>query len=243
MTLQPTRLRPTVVFLTAFYALIGNAIAVAGDASVYSQAPASRDGIGKFYAGREIAHVMGLEGAQWLERPERVAEERPDLLVEALKITPVMVVADIGAGSGYLTRRIAPLLTSGKIYAVDVQPEMVEMLKDLTKQQAMASVIPTLASNTDTHLPEGSVDLAFMVDVYHELEFPREVMLSIVKALKPGGQIVLVEYRAHDRRVPIKPLHTMSLSQLRREMQALPLAWERSFDRLPLQHMVFFRKR
>ncbi len=233
----------TTAIVLSLLVLVRPSIAAARDAPVYSHAPASRDGIGKFYAGREIAHVMGFAGAQWLDRSEREVEERPDWLIEELAITPALVVADIGAGSGYMTRRIAPLLTRGNLYAVDVQPEMVEMLKDLASQPGMRSVIPTLATATDVRLPEGSCDLAFMVDVYHELKFPREVMLSIIKALKPGGRMVFVEYRAEDPAVPIKPLHKMSVAQVRKEMQSLPLVWEKTSERLPLQHVVVFRKR
>jgi precorrin-6B methylase 2 len=210
--------------------------------SPYRQLPASEDGIGKSYEGREIAHVMGFEGAAWLDRPSREQEERPDLLIAALRLQPGMTVADIGAGSGYLSRRLAAQVAPGHVWAVDVQPQMVALLTNLSRQPGMSNIIPHLGSADNVMLPDASMDLAVMVDVYHELEFPYEVMQSIVRALKPGGRMVFVEYRLEDPKVPIKPLHKMSEAQLRREMRRLPLTWERTDERLPLQHVVVFRK-
>jgi protein-L-isoaspartate O-methyltransferase len=212
-------------------------------AAPYREMPASMDGIGKSYEGREIAQVMGYEGAAWLDRPTREQEERPDLLVDALHLTPGMTVADIGAGSGYLSRRLAGRVAPGQVWAVDVQPQMVALLETLTKQPGMSNIIPHLGAADNVMLPDDSLDLAVMVDVYHELEFPYEVMQSVVRALKPGGRMVLVEYRAEDPRVPIKALHKMTEAQVRREMRRLPLIWERSDERLPLQHLIVFRKR
>ena len=209
----------------------------------YSAGPASADGIGKRYMGREIAGVMGWQGAAWLEREEREREERTDLLIEALDLKPGMVVADIGAGTGFLARRMAGVVgPSGKVLAVDVQPEMVRWLTDLARRSGLAQIVPSLGAEDDVRLPAGSVDLAIMVDVYHELAYPFEVLASIVRALEPGGRVVFVEYRAEDERVPIKPLHKMSQAQIRREAAALPLVWERGSDRLPWQHLVVFRK-
>lgn len=203
----------------------------------------SADGIGKRYMGREIAHVMGWQGAAWLEREERDKEERTDVLLQALELQPGMVVADIGAGSGYLSRRLARALApSGKVMAVDVQPEMVAMLRDAARQDGLHNIVPSLGTETDVKLAPDSVDVAVMVDVYHELSFPYEVLASIVKALKPGGRVVFVEYRAEDATVPIKALHKMSEAQVRREAEALPLRWERTDERLPWQHVVVFRK-
>ena len=210
--------------------------------SLYRDTPPSADGIGKIYEGREIAHVMGYEGAEWLDRPEREREERPDLLVEALHLQPGMTVADIGAGSGYLSRRLAPLIAPGRVLAVDVQPQMVALLDALAQQPGLKNISPQLGTAQDVKLPDASVDLAVMVDVYHELAFPYEVMQSILRALKPGGRVVFVEYRAEDPRVPIKALHKMSEAQVRREMRRLPLTFERSDERLPLQHLIVFRK-
>jgi precorrin-6B methylase 2 len=212
-------------------------------APVYEQKAPSADGIGKRYMGREIAQVMGWQGAAWLEREEREREERTDLLLPELALKPGMVVADIGAGTGYIARRMAALVgPMGVVYAVDVQPEMIRMLQSLAAKAGLAQVKPVLGAVDDVHLPASSVDLAIMVDVYHELEFPREVLASIVRALKPGGRVVFVEYRAEDPRVPIKALHKMSEAQVRREASVLALNWERTASGLPWQHVIVFRK-
>jgi SAM-dependent methyltransferase len=211
--------------------------------SGYAAGAPSRDGIGKRYLGREIAQVMGWQGASWLEREEREKEERTDLLLKALELAPGMVVADIGAGTGYLSRRMARLIEpSGKVLAVDVQPEMVAMLRKAAQEEGVRNLVPSLGTEADVRLPPGTVDLAIMVDVYHELSLPREVLASIVRSLKPGGRVVFVEYRAEDTDVPIKALHKMSEAQIRREAEVLPLRWERTDARLPWQHMVIFRK-
>jgi SAM-dependent methyltransferase len=208
----------------------------------YREVPGSPDGIGKFYQGREIAAVMGFEGAEWLERPSRATEERPDLLVEELHLQHGMTVADIGAGSGYLSRRMVPLVAPGRVFAVDVQPEMVALLTELSHRSEFKNITPIQGDADDVKLPPASVDLAVLVDVYHELAYPYEVMRSLVRALKPGGQVVLVEYRGEDPGVPIKALHKMSEAQVRREMSLLPLDWVRTSERLPMQHIVVFRK-
>ncbi len=210
----------------------------------YTRVPMSADGIGKRYMGRDIAGVMGWQGAAWLEREEREREERTDLLVKALQLKPGMVVADIGAGTGYLARRMAPaVMPSGKVIAVDVQPEMVALLRGTVQQSGLTQIQPLLGAEDDVRLPVSSVDLAIMVDVYHELAFPHEVLGSIVRALKPGGQLVFVEYRAEDPQVPIKLLHKMSEAQIKREAAVHALVWERTVGTLPWQHLVIFRKR
>jgi precorrin-6B methylase 2 len=211
--------------------------------SSYRIGAASRDGIGKFYYGREIAQVMGYEGAGWLERPDRAAEERPDLLVGALALSAGMNVADVGAGSGYLSKRMAPLVAPGKVYAVDVQPQMVELLKQLSLQAGMLNVVAVSGSAGSANLQADSVDLAVMVDVYHELSQPQEIVQSVIASLKPGGRLVLVEYRGEDARVAIKPLHKMTVSQIRLEMRQFPLEFERSDERLPVQHIIIFKKK
>ena len=210
----------------------------------YTRVPAGADGIGKRYMGRDIAGVMGWQGAAWLEREERGREERTDLLVTALQLKPGMVVADIGAGTGYLARRMAPaVMPGGKVLAVDVQPEMVAMLQAAVRQTGLTQIQPLLGAEDDVMLSASSVDLAIMVDVYHELAFPHEVLDSIIRALKPGGQLVFVEYRAEDPKVPIKALHKMSEAQIKREAVALDLLWDRTVGTLPWQHMVVFCKR
>jgi len=221
------------------------ALADAGKpAERYTRVPAGVDGIGKRYMGRDIAGVMGWQGAAWLERTEREREERTDLLVKALELKPGMVVADIGAGTGYLARRMAPAVTAqGKVLAVDVQPEMVAMLRSTVRQSGLTQIQPLLGAEDDVKLPASSVDLAIMVDVYHELAFPYEMLASIVRALKPGGQLVFVEYRAEDPDVPIKALHKMSEAQIKREAAVHPLVWDQTVTSLPWQHLVVFRKR
>ena len=210
----------------------------------YTRVPASADGIGKRYMGREIAGVMGWQGAAWLERQEREREERTDLLLSALQLQPGMVVADIGAGTGYLARRMAPaVMPGGRVLAVDVQPEMVTLLQAMVRRSGLAQIQASLGAEADVLLPASSVDLAILVDVYHELALPYEVLASIVRALKPGGQLVFVEYRAEDPQVPIKALHKMSEAQIRREAAVHALQWERSVASLPWQHLVVFRKR
>lgn len=209
----------------------------------YRSVPANAEGIGKSFMGRQISHVMGWQGAAWLEREEREREERSDLLMPMLALKPGTVVADIGAGTGYYSRRIADLVgAAGKVYAVDVQPEMVKMLQSVAKQSDYGNIAPVLGGIDDVKLPVASVDVAIMVDVYHELEYPYEVLASIVRALKPGGRVVFVEYRAEDPKVPIKPLHKMSEAQIRREAQLHPLIWERTLNDLPWQHVVIFKR-
>ncbi|HEV7357119.1 MAG TPA: methyltransferase domain-containing protein [Steroidobacteraceae bacterium] len=213
-----------------------------GPAPVYQTGAASRDGIGKFYYHREIAHIMGFEGAAWLERPDRQSEERTDLLVNALHLAPGMNVADVGAGSGYLSKLIAPLIAPGQLFAVDVQPQMVELLRGLASQPGTRNIVPTLGSVDSVNVRKNSIDLAVMVDTYHELSQPHEMVQSIVSALKSGGRLVLVEYRGEDPNVPIKPLHKMTVAQVRLEMKTFPLVLERTDEQLPIQHILVFRK-
>ena len=159
-----------------------------------------------------------------------------------LRLQPGMSVADIGAGSGYLSRRMAPIVLPGRVFAVDVQPQMVALLKSLSQKAEFKNLVPIQGNIDDVKLPPASMDLAVLVDVYHELAYPYELMRSLIRALKPGGRVVLVEYRGEDPAVPIKPLHKMSEVQIRREMSVLPLIWERTSERLPMQHIVVFRK-
>jgi precorrin-6B methylase 2 len=228
--------------------LLGMATLTHADASDpaerYARVPAGADGIGKRYMGRDIAGVMGWQGAAWLEREAREREERTDLLVAALQLDPGMVVADIGAGTGYLARRMAAaVMPGGKVLAVDVQPEMVSLLQSMVRQTGLTQIEPSLGTEVDVKLPTASVDVAIMVDVYHELAFPYEVMASIIRALKPGARLVFVEYRAEDPKVPIKALHKMSEAQIKREAVVHGLVWERTVGTLPWQHLVVFRKR
>jgi FkbM family methyltransferase len=222
--------------------LCGFQSAAARDAG-YGAARPSADGTGKTYMGREIAQVMGYPGADWLERGSREREERPDLLLAALALTPGMAVADVGAGTGYYSWQIAGRVgPEGRVYAVDVQPQMLDLLKENMRQRGVRNVQPVLGTASDTGLAPASIDLALMVDVYHELDQPREVLDSLLRALRPGGRLVLVEYRAEDDSVPIRRLHKMSVAQIRRELGAQGLLWQQTVETLPWQHIVIFRK-
>jgi ubiquinone/menaquinone biosynthesis C-methylase UbiE len=209
----------------------------------YERTAPSTDGIGKRYMGRDIARIMGWQGAEWLERAEREQEERTDLLLRELRLAPGMKVADIGAGTGYISRRIARVLgPTSAVYAVDVQPEMVRMLSAMAQRENLPSIKPVLGTALDVKLAPASIDLAIMVDVYHELEHPHEVLASIVRALKRDGRVVFVEYKAEDPAVPIKPLHKMSIEQVKREATVHPLVLDRVVETLPWQHVIVFRK-
>ena len=233
-----------VVSLLGWISALPEAIALTPDAQpVYEVRPShSPDGIGKFYMGREIAGVMGHLGAGWLERPNREREEQPQRLVELLALRPTDVVADIGAGTGYLSFRMAPLVPQGKVLAVDVQPEMIEILQYLQQEQHMTNVETILGTETDPQLPPESVDVAVLVDAYHEFAYPQEMMTAIARSLKPDGRVVLVEYRAENPFVMIKPLHKMSQRQVKREMAAIGLQWLETKSDLPQQHVLIFGK-
>lgn len=243
----PTPVVPRKVFCLLWLAVL--TLGFSGFAQ--SQAPryetrAEHDpnGIGKFYMGREIAHVMGHQAADWLERPEREKEERSDLLFPALKLKPGDAVADIGCGSGYHTRRLARLVsTNGVVYAVDIQPEMLDLLTNKLAAERIFNAKPVLGTITDPKLPKASVDLILMVDVYHEFDHPFEMVEAMCRALKPGGRIVFVEFRAEDPDVPIKLVHKMTEAQVRKEMSVHPLEWVETIGTLPQQHIIVFRRK
>ena len=217
--------------------------ALAPSDGVYRQPLIHRPGgIGKVYMGREIAQVMGHTGATWLERPSRAWEEQPQQVVDALNLQPGDVVADIGAGTGYFSFRLAPQLPQGQVLAVDIQPEMLDIIEFFKQETGITNVEPILASDTDPRLPDNTVDLALMVDAYHEFAYPHEVMTALVKALKPGGRAVLVEYRGENPLIPIKALHKMTQHQVKQEMQAVGLEWVKTDESLPTQHLMVFRK-
>ena len=209
---------------------------------VYSQRAPSRNGIGKVYMGREISKVMGHRGANWLERPARAEKERPDLLVDSLPLGPSDTVADIGAGTGYLSFRVAPRVPEGNILAVDIQPEMLNMMRERIDERGVDNVTPIRGTVTDPQLPADSVDLAYMVDAYHEFSHPYEMMTALMEDLTPGGRVVLVEYPREDPSIPIKTLHKMTEAQAKKEMRAVGLEWVETKDMLPRQHFMVFRK-
>jgi len=216
------------------------AAAVATD--VYTLTEASPDGIGKVYQGREISFVMGHLGAGWLERPTREAEERTDLVLDNLPLEADDLVADMGAGTGYFSLPIAARVPKGRVLAVDIQQEMLDIINRRAKSAGIANVEPLLATETDPRLPPGAVDLVLLVDAYHEFSHPREVMTGIVQGLRSGGRLVLIEYRGEDPAVPILALHKMTQAQARREMEVVGLEWVETKDVLPQQHFMVFRK-
>ena len=211
-----------------------------GQAPARPKARRARSG---FYMGRRIADVMSWQGAEWLFRETRVEEEQPAAMLDALKIPPGSTVADVGAGAGYhtipLARRVGP---EGTVLATDVQPEMIQMLKQRAQAEGVSNVKPLLCSQRDTKLPDGKVDLVLMVDVYHECTDPETTLLGLHKALRPGGRLVLVEFRGEDPEVPIKPEHKMTVKQVRREVEPQGFTFKTSLEFLPWQHVIIFEK-
>ena len=202
------------------------------------------DGIGKFYLDREIAQVMGYRAAGWLERPEREKEEEPEKLLKALDLKPGMVVADVGAGSGYHTFRMAPLVADkGKVIASDVQPQMLKLVADKAKQLGVKNVETVQGTEKDPKLPAGGVDLILMVDVYHEFSFPFEMTEKLVEALRPGGRLVFVEFKAEDPKVFIKPVHKMTERQVLKETAVFAELGHTKTVGLSWQHVVIFTKK
>ncbi|MFY0604581.1 MAG: methyltransferase domain-containing protein [Flavobacteriaceae bacterium] len=201
------------------------------------------NGIGKWYMGREIAHVMGFTEMEWLERPEREKEENTSTLLKNMNIQPNDKIADIGAGSGYHVFKMAPIAKNGAIYAVDIQDEMLTTLEYRKAIDSITNVIVVKGSEQSVNLPKNSIDKFLLVDVYHEFNYPKEVISSIKKALRKGGKIYLVEYRKEDIRVPIKKIHKMTEKQAVKEMNAAGFVLEENIKNLPWQHcMVFVKK-
>ena len=192
-------------------------------------------------SGRHIAQVMGHEGAAWLDRPEREAEEAPARAIKALNIRPGQVVADIGAGSGYYSVLLAAAVgPAGRVYATDIQPEMLALLRKKIQARPVGNIEVVLGTPIDTRLPDGAIDMALMVDVYHELEQPQMFLRSLKRALKPDGRLVLIEFRKEDPRVPIREEHKMSVREARTELEAEGFRFERLSNVLPWQHILVF---
>ncbi len=210
--------------------------------SPYTSKTPDYDGIGKVYMGREISFVMGFEGRDWLERQSREQEESISLALENLPINSNSVVADIGAGSGYYTFRIAPKVPVGKVYAVEIQNEAIKYLQDRTKELGFSNVIPIMGAEQTPNLPANSIDLVIMVDVYHELEYPQEMLTAIKKSLKPDGKILLIEYRGEDPEVAIKPLHKMTVRQVEKELKANGFKLLENGQFMNIQHFLVFGK-
>jgi FkbM family methyltransferase len=200
------------------------------------------NGINKWYMGRQIAQVMSHYGIGWLEREEREQEENTTQLMKNLALKPGMVIADIGAGSGYHSSLLSKMVGNGKVYAVDVEPEMIAFLNERIKREGKKNIIPVLSTEKTVSLPANSMDMMLLVDVYHEFSFPYEMAISMLEALKPGGKLVLVEFRAEDPNVPIKTIHKMSQQQAVKEFKAAGFTFEKNISNLPWQHCLIFRK-
>ena len=232
-------------FLTLLFVFITLSACGVKDESVkndYTFKIEDPNGIGKWYMGREIASVMGFQGMEWLERPEREAEENVTTLLKNMNIQPGDTIADIGAGSGYHVFRMSPMAFKGHIYAVDIQAEMLNEIQSKKEKGNIDNVELVLSTETSINLPENSVDKVLLVDVYHEFNYPKEMMQSIKKALRPNGEIYLIEYRGEDFRVPIKKVHKMTEEQSVKEMKAAGFKLSRNLDNLPWQHCMVFVK-
>jgi len=230
------------IFILSFSASCQAQSSKTAPEEIYKFKDPSWDGTGKVYLGREISHVMGFAGKDWLERAEREREEGISAALENLPINLTSIVADIGAGSGYYTFRIAPLVPEGKVYAVDIQDEAVTYIKQQSEKLEIENVIPVKGSEKSPNLPNGEVDLVIMVDVYHELSYPQEMLGAIYESLKPNGKILLLEYKGEDPTINIKPLHKMTEKQVKKELKANGFEFVENGKFLPIQHYLIFRK-
>jgi ubiquinone/menaquinone biosynthesis C-methylase UbiE len=195
------------------------------------------------YMGRKIAQTMSFHGAPWLIRTEREAEERPSDAIAQLKLKPGMVVCDLGCGNGFYSLEMAKLVSpGGKVLAVDIQPEMLHLLELRSKDSGVENIEPILSTVADPKIPDESVDMLLLVDVYHEFSHPQQMLAGIRRGLKPNGVIALLEYREEDRTVPIKPEHKMTKKQILKEYTANGFQLAKQYDGLPWQHLMFFEK-
>lgn len=210
--------------------------------AIYTYKTPDRDGTGKVYMGREISQVMNFMGMSWLERSTRPQEENTELAIKNLPIDKKSVVADIGAGSGYYTFRIAKKVPEGKVYAVEIQDPAIKYLEDRSKELGFDNVVTIKGTEKSPMLPENSIDLAIMVDVYHELEYPHEVLQNIKKSLKPDGKLLLIEYRGEDPKVAIKRLHKMTVEQVTKELSANGFTLIQNGQFMKIQHFLVFEK-
>ncbi|WP_373493674.1 class I SAM-dependent methyltransferase [Aquiflexum sp.] len=229
-------------FLMSIYCDAQNSQKEISDETVYSYKSPDRDGTGKVYMGREISQVMNFMGMSWLERSTRPQEENTELAIKNLPIDESSVVADIGAGSGYYTFRIAKCVPDGLVYAVEIQDPAIKYLKEKSKELGFDNVKTIKGTEKSPNLPENAIDLAIMVDVYHELLYPQEVLQEIKKALKPDGKLLLIEYRGEDPKVRIKPLHKMTVEQVTKELSANGYKLARNGQFMNIQHFLVFEK-
>jgi ubiquinone/menaquinone biosynthesis C-methylase UbiE len=210
--------------------------------SLYTHSTASSGGTGKLYMGREIARVIGPASVAWLDRDSRPREENTQLAIDKITLPPNAVIADIGAGTGYYTFKLAPKVPKGKVYAVEIQDEMIAVINEKKKNQNISNVEVIKGSFTSPNLPRNSIDLAIMVDVYHELEFPVEMLQEIKRALKKDGQLLLIEYKGEDPAVRIRPLHKTTVAQLNKELGANGFSLEYEGKFMPIQHFLIYKK-
>ncbi len=227
-------------FLVLFLLLVTSSLAAQENRYAFEEG--DRSGIGKRYMGREIAHVMGYQGMSWLERDERETEENTSTLLKNMDISKTDDIADIGAGSGYHVFKMATMATQGTIYAVDIQKEMLTAMRNKKSEGKFANVSLVKGSEKSVNLKPNSVDKVLIVDVYHEMSFPYEMMASLKKAMRPNGKLYLIEYRSEDPNVPIKRLHKMTEAQAIKEMKAVGLVLEENLTNLPWQHCMVFVK-
>ena len=233
----------TLLVFCAQCIIFQDSIAQNNSDSLYTYRTASPGGTGKFYLGREIAHIMGASNSEWLDRASRPQEENTQLAIDKIQVPVDGVIADIGAGTGYYTFKLAPKVPKGKVYAVEIQDEMIAALNERKKKLNNTNVEVIKGDITSPNLPENSIDLALMVDVYHELLYPHEMLENIRKSLRPGGNLLLMEYKAEDSAVAIRALHKMSVPQVTKELEANGFSLEYRGDFLPIQHFLLFRKK
>ena len=227
---------------TGVYNCKGQNAAKETSSEIYTYKNGDPNGIGKWYMGREIAHVMGYQGMAWLERSEREEEENTSKLLKNMNIQPGDTIADIGAGSGYHVFKMAPMVGDGQIYALDIQPEMLAAMEVKKKEGTSKNVILVQGSEESVNLPDNSVDKVLLVDVYHEFNYPLEMVRSIKKVMRPKAELYLIEYRGEDASVPIKELHKMTEAQAVKEMKAAGLSLHQNIKNLPWQHCMVFVK-
>ena len=231
-----------IIFISCFLTAYESIAQADNNDTKYTYKRGDYNGIGKWYMGREIAYVMGFQGINWLERSEREIEEDVSTLIKNIEINTDDTIADIGAGSGYHVFKMAPLAENGLVYAVDIQPEMLEATELKKRLKRVSNVETVLGSEKSINLPKNSLDKILLVDVYHEFSYPAEMVESIKNALKSNGQLFLIEYRGEDSSVPIKKIHKMTVKQSIKEMEAAGFRLKENIDNLPWQHCMIFEK-
>ena len=232
-----------IIFISCFLTANESIAQANNNDTKYTYKRGDYNGIGKWYMGREVAYVMGFQGINWLERSEREIEEDVSTLIKNMEIKTDDTIADIGAGSGYHVFKMAPLAENGLVYAVDIQPEMLEAIELKKRSKRVSNVETVLGSEKSINLPKNSLDKILLVDVYHEFSYPAEMVGSIKNALKSNGQLFLIEYRGEDSSVPIKKIHKMTVKQSIKEMEAAGFRLKENIDNLPWQHCMIFEKK